>query len=211
MRAGHWLIAAVACAVLPLGAAIAIFAGWYRTQAGWLAAAGLADIGVGLALLPAGLFCLHRYSRVVDRAGTPGWFRHSMLGLVLLIGNVPAAVGFVYAAAYVASAYRVVIENDSTAPVRELMLRSPMGQYSVGEVAPGRSVERIFRFAGEGEVTYSALIGERRIDGLLDGYVSSGIGGTTTLTFTASGNAEVRSTGCSAYADCPARETRRTP
>lgn len=211
MHAGHWLFAAVACAVLPLGVAVAIFAAWYLTQAGWLAAAGLVDIGAGLALLPAGLFCVYRYSRLVDRASVPRWFRNAMATLVLLLGNVPAAVGFVYAAAYVSSAYRVVVENDSAAPVRDLVLRSPMGQYRVGEVAPDTSVERIFRFAGEGEVTYSAVIGERRIDGVLDGYVSSGIGGTTILTFTASGRAEVRNAGCSAYADCQARDLRRTP
>lgn len=196
------MIAAVACAVVPLSAAVAIFAGWYRTQAGWLAAAGLADIGVGLALLPAGLFCLHRYSKVVDRASMPRWFRNAMATLVLLLGNVPAAVGFVYAAGYISSAYRVVVVNDSAARVRALVLRSPMGQYRVGEIAPGASVERIFRFAGEGEVSYSALLGERRLEGVLDGYVS-GNGGLATLTFTGSGNAEVRIIACRAYDECP--------
>lgn len=210
MRAGHWLIAAVACAVLPLAAAIVIFAGWVRTQAGWLAVAGLADIGAGLALLPAGIFCLHRYSRLVDRTATPGWFLKRTATLILLVANVPAAIGFVYAAAYVSSAYRVVVENDSASPVRDLVLRSPMGQYRVGELAPGTSVERTFRFAGEGEVTFTASVGGGRIEGVLDGYVS-GNGGTATITFTRSGSAEVRSLPCAAYADCAARGPRATP
>ncbi len=195
ISARGWLIAATACALLPFALACAIFAAWYRTQAAWLPVAGLLDIGFGLALLPAGLFCVQRYSASVNRDTVPGWFRNAVTAVVMLLGNVPAALGFLVAADQVMSAYRVGIRNDSPMEACELVLRSPLGQYRVGDLAPGASVERTFRFAGEGAVTFTLRLGERRIDGVLDGYVS-GNGGSACLTFTPQANSEVSNTAC---------------
>jgi hypothetical protein len=154
--------------------------------------AGLVNIGVGLVLVCVGAVCLVVYSFRASSSGVKGWKTRALTAGLILVANFPAAAALTLAASYILSAYLVVVENRSSWPLENLSFRSPGGEYAFGATPSKNRREQTFHFAGEGAVTYAAVLDGVPRHGIVDGYISSGIGGKVTLLVTENGDIEVR-------------------
>jgi len=185
-----WLRLAFVCGLLPLVAGIGIFATWTVTRAPLLEFLALLDIALGSILAIVGLIATSMYAARASKAGVRGWRSRVLAAGAIILGNFPAAIAAVAAASHMISAYAVAVDNGSPDALEHLAFESAQGHYPFGTIPAGSRVERIFRFEGEGAVTYSARHKGRPVAGTLDGYVS-GTGGAKTIRVQSDGRIEV--------------------
>jgi hypothetical protein len=175
---------AIACGAIPLVAGTAIYFTWRVTRWESLMALGMLNIFVGLALFAVGAGCL-LFQSMRDESSSgqqpiDAGLQNLLVACLLLV-NFPAALVYGLSAMEVMSRYTLQISNDSGRPVERFSLSGPNLKVDLGEIPVGAMIENVVDFRGEGQLLFSAEIDGEVIDGIVDGYVSSGIGGDTKL------------------------------
>ncbi len=177
--------AAWLCGLLPLTVGIAIYLVWELTQWNPLLLAGLVTLYAGTVCVAVGLVCVLVDAVTQRRAGIswgPVARRGAKPAGVLLL-NLP--VGLVILALVLLSLTRftVVLRNESSEVISRFELAAPGVEEVLEGLAPGTSASVAMHFDSQGELAYTAEVGGRVTEGIIEGYVSSNTGGRSTVTF----------------------------
>jgi hypothetical protein len=160
------LVVAIACGAIPLTMGVIIYLLWRLTWWDWLAAVGIANIGIGLVFVFIG--SINLLLSFVNPASRKR--RGEVLTAFLLIANFPAAALCVYSAQEVRTRYTVEVFNETNLPISSFVLIGPGVAIELGPIGPGEHAQRHLHFKGVGELGFAA---KQRTEfaGTIDGYV----------------------------------------
>ena len=178
------------CAVLPLTAGLAIFATWRATRWDWLIPAGIITIFAGLVLVFVGVVALARACCLARDAKQPLGLSAAICG-VLLLSNFPVAARLTFAAIQIDTAYTVVINNSSTDDLRHVRVFGGGCAESFGSLEPGEEAKRTFSIRSQGTLEFLAEGQAGVYQETIDGYVTGGLGGKTSITVNRDGTLTV--------------------
>lgn len=182
---------ALICGFVPLTTGTTVFIAWLLTRDDALMAVGAATTVWGSALFLVGVVSLVVYIWKARMARLENWRPKALFASLILISNVPAAAAYVMIVIYLESAYAVIVENSSPKRVDRVVLIGPnQARHEFASFAIGEHREDDFHFLGEGSVTYEVWFGSLVQTGILDGYVSTGMGGCAVLKISSDGTAE---------------------
>jgi hypothetical protein len=182
------------CGALPLAWGASIFALWYLTRAGFLTEAGLVTLAGGCLLFVVGMINLWRHLLWEYRLGIVSRRRLLRQGLLsggLLLSNFPAAVAIIVAAVSVATAYTVRVQNQSGQVVSDCRVTGGGVTEELGTLRAGEPAVRRVWFSTDGTLGFEARLGHQSLDGTIEGYVTSSLGGDTTVTIQPNGSIAV--------------------
>jgi hypothetical protein len=182
---------AVICGAVPLIVGVSVFLLWLVTRWDQLMMAGVATLYAGSFMLLVGVLELARYGWLGLK--TPEFphrkLRRTALGAAaLLLLNPPVAAGLVYTAVFIETLYTVVVDNQTQRPLTGVRIfGSGNCDESIGTIAPGGKARRSFQIECEGALNFNATGGSTIYTGIIDGYVTSNMGGHTVVTVNADG------------------------
>ncbi len=176
--------AALICGALPLLAGVSIFLLWLVSRWEWLMVAGIFTLYGGVAVFCIGTFALARFCWLAFR--TPELPRRrlwlSTLGCAtLLLSNFAVAGGIIYSAIRIESRYTVVVRNNSQQPLSGVRVFGGGCEADFGTIPPGGSVRRSFWSQKDDQLEFRAVTGATTHAETIDGYITGGIGGHTTV------------------------------
>lgn len=170
---------AYACAALPMLLSISIFLLWLSWRLPILQTAGLVVIGVGLLLLLPGGLAFGNYVRLACRGGEkrPIWRSWSLYLIpLLLLVNLPLAVGMVSAAVYLDSQVTLTIVNRTPHRIDDHRLTGGDIEFELPPLDAGESVTQSFHPSRDGSIEYRRRAGDT-VQSETFGYVTPGMGG----------------------------------
>lgn len=88
---------------------------------------------------------------------------------------------------YVNSGSIVIIENQSTTKIENILLTERDHVYEFGSLLPNTEIEKKLHFQSEGTVRYSFTRDNEKHEGIIFGYVTGGVGNTAVMIVTESG------------------------
>jgi len=191
LQINTWYRLSLYCGLIPLSLGVLIFYSWYLTGASWLEAAGLLNIVVGLWLFSAGLLCLGIYIYKSYKENISGSLKKVLLSLFILFINFPVAVAAIYFAEEKKSICTISVKNNSNMQITEFQINERENVYKLEDVPPGGELNKEFVFKYEGSVSYSFRLGGKHHQGLVFGYVASGLSSTSTLVVSESNEVSV--------------------
>ncbi|SHE21945.1 hypothetical protein [methanotrophic endosymbiont of Bathymodiolus puteoserpentis (Logatchev)] len=187
----RWHLVSLACGFIPLCVGIFIFLAWLTTRAHWLEVAGIINLYAGLMLFCIGIISLIVYFYKAQKNTVGGYWKNSIVALMILLANIPVAVTIVSTVRYVVSASTVVFENQSSTKVEDIYLSEREHVYEIGSVLPNQTLEKGFHFQSEGAVSYSFTRNGNKYRGIMFGYVTGGMGSSAKMIITKSGKVEI--------------------
>ncbi len=192
MKRAYWV--ALICGACPLLIGVSIFVLWLITRRDWLMMAGIYTLYGGVAIFSIGVLTLARFSWLAFR--TPSLPRRRLwlstlacAGLLLL--NFPVAAAITSAAITIATRYTVIVHNVLQQPLKNVRVFGGGSDEFLGSIPPGGTVRQSFSIQHDGELKFHALRGTISFTKTIDGYVTSGIGGHTTVTINPDGTISV--------------------
>jgi len=153
--------------------------------------AGIYTIFFGLILFVCGLLCLFLYGHKERKIGNMYPVRRSLISLLILLFNFPAAALAVYSADYILSTSIVTVENNSAFGVTGFVLIEKDTTYYVPNIYPGRKISKDFHFKYEGSVHYRLSLNGTKKEGIVFAYVTGGLGEKATMNITKDGSVEI--------------------
>jgi hypothetical protein len=181
---------ALICGACPLLIGISIFMLWLITRWDWLMLAGILTLYGGAAILLVGVLALARYGWLVFRTPAVPRRRRWLSTLVcagLLLLNVPVAGGIAVAAIAIETRYTVVVHNASRQPLEDVRVFGGGCDESLGNIPPGSTVRQSCWIQHDGELEFRALSDTVSHEKIINGYVTNGMGGHTTITINSDG------------------------
>jgi hypothetical protein len=184
---------ALACGIIPAVLGTLIVGLWLATRWRYLIPFGFADVVLGLLCsLIGGIALVVYFWRAFASARRPvrAWLVRGFVAGALLLGNFPLC-GLCIT---LASMNRLEVVNASGANVSSFVVADPNGtKWEMGPIASGGRKRRLIRTQGEGAVTFTANINGTSTQGVVTGYMSSGMEGTDwTVTLNADGSHSVQ-------------------
>ena len=179
------------CGLVPLCTGILIFLCWLVFRDNWLETAGVYTIYVGVASFVIGMFCLTLYVIQSRNSKVIGYWKRSMVSLVILVSNFPVAVAIFSTVFYMISISTVTIENRMKIKIESLVLSERGHVYNIGAVLPNETLEKNYRFQSEGAVHYSFTRGKKKYGGIMFGYVTGGVGSKAKMLITKTGEVKI--------------------
>jgi hypothetical protein len=185
---------ALACGVLPLLVGVSIFVLWVSTGWNWLVAAGIFTLYGGVGVFLVGVIALVWYCRLALRTrGMPRrrvWL--STIGCAgLLFSNFPVAGGIIVAVIALGTRYTVVVHNTLQQPLEDVRVFGGGCEVAFGTLSPGGVVRHSFWIRHDGTLEFHAVGGSTTYAQTIDGYVTNGMGGHTTIVFKPDGRLSV--------------------
>jgi hypothetical protein len=175
---------AILCGAVPLLLGTLIYTAWRFTRWPWLETAGLFVIFAGLisVTFAAVLLVRHLYRdfRVSRSFRTTNWFQVMVVGAILLL-NFPAATIFTVSAINLVTRYTIHVSNQSGTSIESFVVTGPGVLVELGPIASGQRVQHHLQFAGDGSLDFTARQGQSEFSDQLEGYVTGGWGGDTTI------------------------------
>lgn len=192
----RWLRAAVVLGLIPLATGMSIFLLWLLTRWDWLMLAGIFTIYGGVACVTGGLVCLIAYAvlaRRTSRAGNVTW-RVVAVAFLLLV-NFPVAGAVTWGAVYIETLYTVEVRNETSSPIERLAVSGGGVEVIFGDILPGTSRRTRFHILHDGSLTYRFRHHGEERHGVVEGYVTNGMGGHRALLIRPGGEVTVSDEG----------------
>jgi hypothetical protein len=183
-RALLW--AAVACGAIPLAVGSAIYFTFRATRNESLAVAGFYTILAGLVFFAVGIICLVAYAYRQRDFGA-----RTLFAAALLTSNFPLAFIYAVSAAGLMTQYVVQVTNESNAVVDSFVVEGPGARAELGPIQIGESKQGRVFFDADGTLTFTARQQQLRLDGKIEDYVTSSLGGMATIRIKPGGSFEV--------------------
>lgn len=177
----NWYKLSLICGLIPLIAGCVIFALWLSTKSPWLMIAGIYNTTIGVALFIFGFIFLYVYGKEEKKAGKAYPKKQVLISSAILLLNLPVAASAVYSADYIMSASTVTVVNHSAFEVSNLILIEGDLSHPFPPVSPSQTIVEKFHFKYEGAVDYKLSLNGDMKEGMVFGYVSSGIGEHVTM------------------------------
>lgn len=185
---------ALFCGAAPLLLGISIFLLWVLTRWNGLMLAGFLTLFVGAFLFLVGVAALalswRQAQRREDVSRRRVWLS-TIGGAGLLLSNFAVVGGISVAAIAIHTSYTVKIRNTSQQAINEVRISGGGCDISFGSIPPGGSVQKRFRIQQDGELAFSAVRGQARLNSIIDDYVTGNMGGDTTVTIKPDGSISI--------------------
>ena len=182
-----WYRTSLYCGLIPLCLGIAIYIAWYVTGKHWLETAGLLNIVLGVCLFCIGILSLVIYIYKAYKLNVRGYLRKAVLPLFILVINFPIAYMAVSSAEPSKSVCTLKVENNSAMQMMDFRLTERDKVYKIPPIPAHSKLEQKFNFKYEGSVYYSFQLDGKKQQGVVFGYVTSGISITSTLVVSETG------------------------
>lgn len=184
---------ALFCGAFPLFVGISIFVLWLITRWEWLADAGVYTIQGGVLIFWIGAVALASFCWLAYQ--TPNYPRRRLWQSTLacaglLLSNFLVAGAIMFAVLLLHHAeiqYGVTVHNGSQQSLESVRVFGGGCDESSGTIPPATAVTRSFRFQCDGDLKFSALSGTTKYAETINDYVTSGMGGYTTVTINPDG------------------------
>ncbi len=168
------LAAAFACGATPLAIGTAIYLAWRATRWDGFMVMGLATILLGLVAFLVGMTCLALHlSREAGVQPERSWRQAILVGGLLLI-NFPAAFLCVRSANDIATRYTLTVENQSGEVIDRLVFEGACPRLEFEKLKAGARLVYWFQPEFEGPATFEARLGDKRLEGVVDLWVTAG-------------------------------------
>jgi len=195
MNRAYWV--ALLCGVIPLVVGASIFMLWLITRWDGLMTAGIYTLYGGVAVFSVGILALARYYWLAVR--TPSiprrqLWRSTLACVGLLALNFPVAGGIIAAVITIETRYTVVVYNASPRPLESVRIFGGGSDESLGSIPLGGTARQSFWIQHDGELKFHALSGTTTHTKTINGYVTNGMGGHTTVTVHSDDTISVRHT-----------------
>ncbi|MGW8257748.1 MAG: hypothetical protein ACWGMZ_09715 [Thermoguttaceae bacterium] len=185
---------ALACGVLPLLVGVSIFLLWVSTGWQWLVVAGIVTLCGGVAIFLVGIIALTWYCwlalHTLDISKRRTWLS-TFACAGLLLSNFPVAGGIIVAAIAIETRYTVVVHNTLQQPLDDVRVFGGGCEVTFGAISPGGVVRRSFWIHQDGTLEFRAVSNATTYAQTIDGYVTNGMGGYTTVTVKPDGTVSV--------------------
>lgn len=185
---------ALFCGAFPLLVGVSIFVLWLVTRWNWLMVAGIGTLYGGVAIVLVGVVALVRFYWLATRApGLPSrqLWRSTVACSGLLLVNFPVALGITVASVAIATRYTVVIHNGSQQPLTNARVFGGGFDHTWSSIPPGGTVQESFWVEGDDTLEFRAVSGTAVHAETIDDYVTSSMGGHTTVTINPDGTVSV--------------------
>jgi len=187
----RWYQISLICGLAPLCIGVFIFLAWLASGAYWLEWTGMVNLYAGLVLFCIGLISLAVYFYKARRNAIRGYWKKSIVALLILLANFPVAAVIISAALYVASVSTVIIKNQSSSKIENIYLSEQGHVYEAGSVLANEKIERKFHFQSEGSIRYSFTRNDIKYEGIMFGYVTGGMGSSSKMLITKRGKVKI--------------------
>ncbi len=168
------------CGVAPLVIGVIIFLAWYFTLWDKLLLLGIFTIYGAFTMVIIGIICLaiyllrqfrinHSFSRNIIKQG--------LFSGSILFANFPVAVIIVILVIKIATTFTVVVTNKSGAIIDNFVLTGPGVNINMGQIVPNENAKHSFHVAHDGVLKFKARQKDNEIEGIVESYVTSGMGG----------------------------------
>lgn len=186
---------ALTCGVTPLLVGVSIFLLWLIPRWEWLVIPGAAAIYGGVAAFFVGAVALARVCWLACRSPNIPRKRHVLAILAciaLLLANVAMAGGIIAAVIAMKTRYLVIIRNDSTHVLSGIRVRGGGCEARLGAISPNGATRRSLWIQQDGSLEFLAVSGTTALTHTIDGYVTTGMGGQTTVVINRDASISVR-------------------
>ncbi|MEY3394901.1 MAG: hypothetical protein RL346_1137 [Verrucomicrobiota bacterium] len=178
------LRSAIALGATPLILGSLIYVTWRLTRWPFLEMMGLLALPLGFIAFLIGTTCLIVHLRNETRIGITA--QRTLIPRALMVGgllilNFPAAAFYTGSAIKLHTRYTVEVRNESGQPIDSLSILGPGVNTAPVSIAPGKTIEQHLRFKHDGELTFSLNQHGSEIRGVIEPYVTGGLGGHATL------------------------------
>lgn len=187
----RWYSISLWCGLLPLCTGTTIFFTWLIIRADWLMLAGIFTIYAGLVLFCTGTMSLAVYFFKARANKSTGYWKKSIVALIILLANFPAAATILSAVLYKESASSVTVVNNSEYKIEDIYLSDRVHRYEIGSLSPHELLVNEIHFKSEGSVGYSYTSNGIKYKGTLFGYVTGGLAVSANMVITESGEVEI--------------------
>src|SRR5215468_751403 len=182
----------------PLTIGVSVFLLWLVTGWKWLELAGIFILYTGTASVVVGLVSLSLC--VLQRVRSGDWARERLMGrtmfvAMVLVINVPVAGLILWTTYNISTTYTVVVRNYGSASIQLAAITGGGVSLEIGPIEPGASVTKKFHIAQDGTLMFSEERSGRKVQTVVDGYVTNGIGGHKQIEILADATVQVRSDG----------------
>ena len=169
---------------------------WLVTGWKWLELAGIFILYTGSASVVVGLVSLSLW--VLQRVRSGDWARERLMGrtmfvAMVLVINVPVAGLILWTTYNISTTYTVVVRNYGSASIQLAAITGGGVSLEIGPIEPGASVTKKFHIAHDGTLMFSGERSGRKVQTVVDGYVTNGGGGHKQIEILADGTVQVRS------------------
>jgi len=175
-----------------------VFVLWLVTRADPLPMVGMYTIYGGLVAVALGFACLCVHvarSRITRHLSWGAAARECVLPLSLLLINFPAACGYTWTAIAIETRYVVTVTNESSFTVNGFVVRGGGCEADFDVLLPGERRSRGFHIQHDGDLQYEGAVGGTQVHGVVDGYVTPGLGGRMNILIRSQESVEVRKGG----------------
>ena len=140
----------------------------------------IGPIVILIALIVIGYYRIRWYKGGLPRTKL---LRNTILSFIIMFMNFPAALGIICCASYLMSEYILMIENHSQTSIDDINITAPGVDIVIEHISPGEQVVRKFHFDGDGILEIHVEISGKKHRETIEGYVTGGMGGKTTVAF----------------------------
>jgi hypothetical protein len=181
---------------VPLTVGLSIFLFWLVTDWKWLQFIGLVTLCLGFGSVLAGFVYLGIWVLKMVRSGS--WSRDRLMGQMLVVAvvlaaNFPVACGILWTVYNLETRYTVVIRNHAPAALELAAITGGGVSLEIGRIRPGASITKEFRIVHDGTLVFSGEQSGRKLQVVVDSYVTNGSGGHKQIDVSPGGITEVQS------------------
>ena len=182
----------------PLTIGISVFLLWLITGGRWLELVGIFVLYTGFASVVSGLVLLTFW--VLRRIHSDDWAREQLMGrtifvAIVLVINFPVAGLILWTTYNLSTRYTVVVRNNGSASMESGAITGGGVSLDLGSIDPGASVTKRFRIGQDGILMFSGEQGGRKLQIVVDDYVTNDGGGQKKIDIFPDGTVQVRSNG----------------
>ena len=172
-------------ALVPLAVGVGVHLLWLPTRWDWLVAVGLATLAAGAGSVAVGAVALIVDLARLRTSGAPAGavLRRGAAPAGTLALTVAAGVGIAQLAWTQVADYVVVLRNRGTVPVERFEVAGGGVRHEWRDVGPGESRSVHLAFDRDDVLTYRAVADGQRHEGIVEGYVTSNVGGKTKVVY----------------------------
>jgi len=163
------------CWALPLVTGLAIFVIWLLTKYDFLMVLGAYCIYFGVALSVVGL--VYGLFRLIKNRKNMPERQSALFSVLLLLSNLPVAIGVLVAAVAISTAYTVDVSNTTLVDLSDCAISGGGIYEQVGIVKARSIVTRTFWIKQDGGLTLSYTLNGVKYERSVSGYVTNGMGG----------------------------------